>query len=87
MHTDTFSKVDEPVFLGYYYKNEEEQDQTVSVEAMLQMYEQLSTPDSLKQAVAYPDAGAHVICSDLKSQSVLKVLDDTRKFLQRIVRN
>ncbi|WP_341220948.1 alpha/beta hydrolase [Polaribacter atrinae] len=43
MTPQTFSKVKIPVFVGYYYKNEEEQDQVVSVDAILKMYDGLGT--------------------------------------------
>ena len=61
MTQETFSKVDKPVFLAYYYKNEEQQDPIVKVNAMLKMYDQLKTPDSKKQKQAFPEAGTHVI--------------------------
>ena len=43
MKPATFAKVKVPVFVGYYYKNEEEQDQVVSVAAILKMYDGLGT--------------------------------------------
>jgi esterase/lipase len=61
MTKETFSKVNKPVFLGYYYKDEKNQDQTVKVDAMLKMYDQLGTPENLKQKVAFPEAGCHPI--------------------------
>lgn len=61
MTEETFSKVDKPVFLAYYYKDEEHQDPTVKVDAMLKMYDQLKTPPSKKQKQAFPDAETHVI--------------------------
>ena len=65
----TFSKVKMPVFLGYYYKDEEHQDKTVRVDAMLKMFDQLGTPENLKQKVAFPEAGTHVIGSKLFSKA------------------
>jgi pimeloyl-ACP methyl ester carboxylesterase len=61
MKKSTFQKVSQPLFLGYYYRDEENQDQTVKVSAMLEMFRELSTPDSLKVAVAFPNANQHVI--------------------------
>jgi len=61
MTKETFSKVNKAVFLGYYYKDEKNQDQTVKVDAMLKMFDQLGTSVNLKQKVAFPDAGTHVI--------------------------
>ena len=61
MNNKTFEKVKQPVFLGYYYKDEKNQDPTVKVDAMLKMFDQLGTPDSEKQKQAFPEAGTHVI--------------------------
>ncbi len=70
MKAETFKAVKQPVFLGYYYKDEQYQDQTVSVAAMLDMYEQLGTPKELKQKKAFPEAATHVIASQWHSQSL-----------------
>jgi pimeloyl-ACP methyl ester carboxylesterase len=84
MTKDVFAKVKQPVFLGYYYKNEKEQDQTVKVSAMLKMFDQLGTPDSLKIKVAFPDAGDHVIgCSEF-SKSYQDVEKEVVKFAHKI---
>jgi esterase/lipase len=60
MKPEVFSKIKCPVFLGYYYKNELEQDKTVSVPAMLKMFDELATPAELKQKMAFPEAGAQI---------------------------
>ena len=69
MKKETFSKVNKPVFLGYYYKDEENQDRVVKVDAMLKMYDQLGTPENLKQKLAFPEAREHPIGSKLVSKS------------------
>jgi pimeloyl-ACP methyl ester carboxylesterase len=61
MTQKTYSKVEDPVFLAYYYKDELHQDPTVRVDAMLKMFDQLKTPASEKQKQAFPEAGTHVI--------------------------
>lgn len=63
----TFEKVKQPVFLGYYYKDAEHQDETVRVDAMLKMFDELGTPENLKEKVAFPNAGCHPIASKLFS--------------------
>jgi esterase/lipase len=70
MNKETFSKVTQPSLTLYYFKNEEEQDPEVKVSAMLEMNQQLGTPDSLKVAVAIPNVGAHVLGSSLVSNDV-----------------
>jgi len=57
----TFAKVNKPIFMAYYYKDKENQDHTVRVDAMLKMFNQLGTPKDLKQKVAFPEAGCHPI--------------------------
>jgi hypothetical protein len=37
-----------PVFLGYYYKDGTLQDDVVKVDAMLNMFDHLGTPDEQK---------------------------------------
>jgi pimeloyl-ACP methyl ester carboxylesterase len=84
MTKEVFARVKQPVFLGYYYKNEKEQDPVVKVSAMLEMFDQLGTPDSLKVKVAFPDAGDHVIGCSLLSKSYLDVEKEVLKFARKI---
>ena len=86
MKPEVFSKIKCPVFLGYYYKNETEQDKTVSVPAMLKMFGELGTPAELKQKVAFPGTGAHVIASYIRSKDWQGVERETDKFLSDIVK-
>ena len=86
MKPEVFSKIKCPVFLGYYYKNETEQDKTVSIPAMLKMYGELGTPAELKQKKAFPEAGAHVIASYIRSKDWQGVERETDKFLSDIVK-
>lgn len=69
MKKETFAKIKKPVFLGYYYKDEEKQDKVVKVDAMLKMFDELGTPENLKQKVAFPEAGDHPIGCKLFSKS------------------
>jgi len=80
MNAKTFSKVKCPSLTLYYYKNEKEQDPTVKVSAILDMNRLLGTPDSLKAAVAIPNAGAHVLGSYLVSKDLQTVQSEIRKF-------
>jgi len=76
----TFEKIKCPSLTLYYYKNEQEQDPTVKVSAMLKMHSQLGTPDSLKVAVPIPNAGFHVIGSYLVSKDLEMVNAEAKKF-------
>ena len=65
MTKETFSKIDDPLYLTYYYQDDRHQDDVVSVKRMKEMYAQVGTPASLKKEVALPDAGTHIIGSDI----------------------
>lgn len=70
MTKSLFAKVKQPLLMLYYYKNEAEQDPVVRVDAMLKMFEELGTPSELKQKVALPKTGNHVIGSAITSKDV-----------------
>lgn len=80
MVRQTFERVKQPSLTLYYYKNEQEQDPEVRVDAMLRMHGQLGTPAELKEAVAIPNAGVHVIGCSLTSQDVPGVSAAIKKF-------
>lgn len=44
------------------------------------MHKQLGTPDSLKEAIAIPNAGAHVLGSSLVSKDVESVYREMERF-------
>lgn len=85
MNADTFQKIKTPLFLAYYFKNEEEQDFVVSVPKILEMYEQVSTPENLKVKKAFPESGDHVIASEITSKDWEGVLEETILFLENVV--
>lgn len=80
MTKETFGRVKQPCLTLYYYKDEEHQDTEVSVAAMLDMHKQLGTPDNLKEAIAMPNAGAHVLGSSMTSKDVEGVYAAMEKF-------
>jgi esterase/lipase len=80
MVPSTFGKVRQPSLSLYYYKNQTEQDSTVKVSAILEMNKQLGTPDSLKEAIAIPEAGDHVIGSYIVSKDLGSVQREIEKF-------
>ncbi len=81
MTPELFAKVKQPVLMLYYYKSETEQDPVVKVDAMLKMFEELGTPPSLKQKVAIPKAGNHVIGSAITSKDILGVEHAMDRFI------
>jgi hypothetical protein len=86
MKKETFNKVTAPVFLAYYYKDANNQDETVKVSAMEKMYNQLRTSSDKKRKMAFPNAGDHVIACELTSGSVEEVIAETVRFGRDILR-
>lgn len=84
MNEETFAKVKQPVFMGYYYKNDQEKDMVVSVSKMQEMFGQLGTAPALKKEMAFPKTGDHVIASSITSQDWQTVLFQTIDFLENV---
>ena len=83
MTATTFQKVKCPVFVGYYFKNEQEQDKVVSVPAILKMYDSLGTSQNQKEKVAFTEVGNHVIACDIRSKDWESVYRETTLFLDK----
>lgn len=85
MTSATFRKVNQPLLLLYYYRDEAHQDPVVSVEAMQQMFAEVSTPAALKRSIAIPNAGDHVIGSPIKSADVPAVEKECLRFAKEVI--
>ncbi|MEM1259350.1 MAG: alpha/beta hydrolase [Bacteroidota bacterium] len=81
----TFKAVTQPVFLGYYYKDDIHQDSVVSVPAMLEMFGQLGTAPHLKEKVALSNVGDHVMASYINSKDLEAVRKETFGFLEEVL--
>jgi esterase/lipase len=80
MNQTTFSKVKQPTLALYYYKDKENQDHVVNVEATKKMMEEIGTPAELKSAVAV-NTGNHVLASPLVSKDIATVEKLTVEFI------
>lgn len=85
MTEETFRRLKQPVFLGYYYKDEIHQDSTVSVSAMLRMFDELGTPADQKRKVAFPNVGEHVMTSYITSKDLESVKRETNSFMEEVL--
>jgi len=86
MKDKVFARVKCPLFLGYYFKDEQHQDETVEVKAGLEMFKHIGTPEAQKRALAFPEAGSHVIACDLTSKSVAEVTKATYSFAEEVMK-
>ncbi|GJM31793.1 MAG: hypothetical protein DHS20C18_07940 [Saprospiraceae bacterium] len=80
-----FKAIHQPLFLGYYYKNEEERETLVSIDDMKHFYEMITTPEDKKELMAFPDVGAHVIANHFQSKDLESVREKTFVFAENIL--
>lgn len=85
MSDETFAKVKCPVFAGYYYEDEKNQDPVVSVAATQEMMKKLGTPLAQRYEKAFPQAKTHVIACKLRSKSFEAIQAETFKFADEIL--
>ncbi|PWV51842.1 carboxylesterase [Chitinophaga sp. S165] len=83
MEPAVFRSVKQPALNLYYFKDKEHQDQTVRVSAILDMEKQLGTPPALKEAVAIPEAGNHVMGCYLTGKDIPSVEKAIDSFAER----
>lgn len=86
MTEETFKKINDPLFLSYYYRDETHQDKVVSVKRMKEMFSQLGTPAEMKTEVILADAGTHIIASDLFNSQIESLWKPTIEFCEQIVK-
>jgi esterase/lipase len=80
----TFEEIEIPVFVGYYYKDEENQDKVVSVPAILKMYDALGSKN--KEKMAFPNTGNHVMASYVHSKDYQTVEKESIVFLSKYIK-
>lgn len=85
MTPETFVAVNQPVFIGCYYKDEERQDKIVSVEAMRRLFAQLGTSENEKEFVEFTEVDAHIITNPQRSKDVESVMQETFEFAENVV--
>lgn len=81
MLPETFKKINQPVLVLYYYKDQQHQDPVVKVDAMKEMFSLISTPDNKKKMVPVPGAEGHVLASPILSKDIETVKNETALFL------
>lgn len=85
MTKNILSKVKQPYFLGYYFKNEEESDKVVSIEDMKWFHEISATPSDQKRMIAFPEVGNHVMICDLYNKNLENVRNQTWSFAEEVL--
>jgi esterase/lipase len=85
MTKSTFKKIKTPVFVGYYYKNEIEKDNVVSIDAMKHFYNQIQTPENQKVIIPFSEVGGHVITNKYQKGGLDDVREATFDFARKVL--
>ncbi len=86
MTKSVFQNIKQPFYMGYYYKDDQNQDEVVSVPRMREMYEQLGTPDNLKRDEPLPNTKAHGLCAKYWSKDLESVRQTTYEFAEEVLK-
>jgi len=85
MTSEVFNQIEQPVFIGYYYRDEDHQDEFVSVKMMHDFIRQISTPKRLQRSYQATNANSHPIASDLWNKHWQDVQDATTAFMEEVL--
>ena len=87
MTNENFRSINQPIYIGYYYKNENEKDKIISIPRIKEVFNLLSTPIDKKRLVALKDVSGHCMASCYYSSE--KQLNIVRKesfnFLENVL--
>lgn len=82
MREETFRRVRCPAFIGYYYRDPLHRDRVIALRPLKKLPGLLGSGTESARLVNFPEAGTHVIASELYSNSVGRVLRETSRFLE-----
>lgn len=85
MEEEVFNEIRIPTFIAYYFKNEKEQDDVVSINATKEMIEALGVEKEKLDVVVLPTVGAHGMQSQFFSKDLEAVMKETREFLDQVI--
>ncbi|MEM0996004.1 MAG: alpha/beta hydrolase [Bacteroidota bacterium] len=86
MREKVFEKIQQPLYLGYYYRDEEHKDEAVSIPRMKDFFAQVGTPEEQKRIEAVGEAGGHIMLSNLQCDSVAAVCQRAYAFAEDVLR-
>ncbi len=86
MTPSTFSKISVPTFIGYYYKDENNQDNVVSVSDIKDMITHLSVPQDKFEGHVFTEVGAHALQSEYFSKNIPSVIEQTQLFFENVLK-
>lgn len=84
MTSETFNKIKQPLFVGIYYKNEEQKDHVISTDAVREFFAGVQTPEDKKTLHEFAEGG-HVLLSSLQMSDLSEVRKETYRFAEEVL--
>ena len=81
MLPSVFEKTTMPLFVGYYFKDEDHQDKTISVDAILEYVNQVNTPQEQLKVIPFSSPTGHVLTSTYMNPNWEEVQDSIYQFI------
>jgi pimeloyl-ACP methyl ester carboxylesterase len=85
MTEKTFEKITQPTFVGVYYRDEENQDDVISVAAAEEFYERLPLAENKKRYIEFPNVNNHGVAGKWFSEDLESVRKETFKFAEEVL--
>lgn len=85
MTEEVFAKITQPLMVGYYFENDTLKDETISIPALKDFYEQVSTPPDQKRLETFPETGGHIMLSSIQAKTVFRVEERITAFLTEVM--
>ncbi len=84
MTDEIFERINQPTFISYYFKNENEKDDIISIEHIHQFYYSIKTTDAQKRMATSPKSGNHVTISNITSKDILTPFLQACEFIEQV---
>ena len=85
MTTQNFKSINQPLFIAYYFRDQDHQDQVVSVARMNDFFDQVSTAGQKKRKYVSTTADSHVVASSIQSKDVAGVQAACFRFADEVL--
>jgi len=85
MTPEIWRKNKTPIFLAYYYKNENDKDDIISIEAVKQFTKEVGTPADKLKVLATPEGHGHVFTSKWMNDKWQATQDEIYAYVEEVL--
>ncbi len=85
MTTENYQKIKIPFLAAYYYKDDENHDEVISIDAIKEFGKVVKTSAENKRVIAMPTVATHVIPSSAYCKDIESVLSETFSFAEEVL--